>query len=206
MSSTSILFLTNNEQSLELYNWLKSQPDTKCVLFQEKINSQVLESFMPDLVICYGYRYIIREEIITKLNRKIINLHISYLPWNKGAHPNLWSFLENTTKGVTIHLIDKGIDTGAILYQEKVNIDEKNETLASSYKLLQYRIQELFKQKWESIKKLEFTAIEQKEKGSIHYKKDFEKIAFLLQEKGWDIPISELKQKYQEYLLTNEDK
>ena len=38
-------------------------------------------------------------------------MHISYLPFNRGAHPNYWSFKDNSPKGVTIHFIDNGIDT-----------------------------------------------------------------------------------------------
>ena len=70
-----------------------------------------------DHVISFGYKHIIKENIINACKNKIINLHISYLPYNKGANPNFWSFLDNTPKGVTIHYIDKGIDTGDILLQ-----------------------------------------------------------------------------------------
>ena len=38
----------------------------------------------------------------------------------QGAHPNFWSFYDNTPSGVTIHLIDAGIDTGDVLYQKKL--------------------------------------------------------------------------------------
>ncbi len=62
----------------------------------------------------------------------IINLHISFLPWNRGAHPNFWSFYDDTPKGVTIHLIDEGIDTGAIIYQKEITFDRNEKTFESN--------------------------------------------------------------------------
>ena len=59
-----------------------------------------------DFIVSYGYRYIIKKNIIDYFHKRIINLHISYLPYNRGADPNLWSILEDTPSGVTIHYID----------------------------------------------------------------------------------------------------
>jgi methionyl-tRNA formyltransferase len=64
---------------------------------------------------------IINEDLVNKLKNPIINLHIGYLPFNRGFHPNLWSFLENTPSGVTIHEIDKGLNTGPIILQKQIN-------------------------------------------------------------------------------------
>ena len=54
----------------------------------------------------------------------------------EGQDPNLWSFIEDTPKGVTIHEIDEGIDTGDIIFQKEIVLNS-NETLASSYEKLQ---------------------------------------------------------------------
>ena len=64
-----------------------------------------------DFVISFGYRHILKKTIIQSSLAPIINLHISYLPYNRGAHPNFWSFFDNTPKGVSIHLMDEGINT-----------------------------------------------------------------------------------------------
>mgnify|MGYP003649817391 FL=1 len=78
-----------------------------------------------DHIISFGYKHIIPENIIKFFNNKIINLHISYLPYNRGCHPNFFSFKDNTPKGVTIHYIDKGIDTGEILLQKEINFNKE---------------------------------------------------------------------------------
>ena len=83
-------------------------------------------------IVSYGYKHILSPEITSRFSGKAINLHISLLPWNRGADPNLWSFLEDTPKGVTIHYIDPGIDTGDIL-AARVVAPAIDDTLRTSY-------------------------------------------------------------------------
>ncbi len=73
-----------------------------------------------DFIISFGYQYILKKDFLERFTNRIINLHISYLPWNRGADPNLWSFLEDSPKGVSIHYIEEGIDTGKIIVQKSV--------------------------------------------------------------------------------------
>ena len=73
---------------------------------EDKLNTDDISDFNYDFLISFGYRLIISKEILDYFKEKAINLHVSYLPWNKGADPNLWSILENTPKGVTIHQLD----------------------------------------------------------------------------------------------------
>ena len=76
----------------------------------------------------YQYRHILKQHVIQGFGCPIFNLHISYLPYNRGAHPNFWSFYDNTPSGVTIHLIDSNIDTGPIVKQKYVNFEESDNT------------------------------------------------------------------------------
>jgi len=70
------------------------------------------------------------------------------LPWNRGANPNFWSFVEKTPKGVTIHKIDEGLDTGPIILQKEIEIDDRKNTFRSSYEVLHSIIQELFRKNY----------------------------------------------------------
>jgi len=178
-----ILFLTNNDITKPLINWLKQKD--KVVVLKRKITKKDIKKLNPDLIVSYNYRHIISKDI---LDSRFINLHISYLPFNRGAHPNIWSHLENTKKGVTIHLIDEGIDTGNILFQKRVVISE-NETLKSSYKKLHLHIQRLFKQNYSKIKKFKVKPKKQK-KGTFHLAKEIEKLNI----PSYDITIKKLKE------------
>ncbi len=191
-----ILFLSNNEISNNLIYWLRNIAKEEIILYDKPINIEFLKKIKPNFIISYNYKFIIKREIINCMKNNIINLHISLLPWNRGADPNVWSFLEDTPKGVTIHRIDAGIDTGPILVQKEVYIDENTETLKSSYEKLHKEIQELFKIKWNDIKNKKLKVTPQDSRGSMHYVKDFKKIEHLISDKGWDIPIKEFKNRY----------
>lgn len=191
-----ILFLSNNEISNNLIYWLKNIAKEEIVVYDKPINIEFFKKIKANFIISYNYRFIIKQEIINYMKNNIINLHISLLPWNKGADPNVWSFLEDTPKGVTIHIIDEGIDTGPILVQKEVYIDESTETLKSSYDKVHREIQELFKRSWNDIKNNKLRPIYQNSKGSLHYKNDFKKIKYLLNNRGWNTSIMQLKNEY----------
>ena len=113
------------------------------IVHNNKIDIAFLLENKIEFIISYGYKFIIGEEIIKLFRNKIINLHISYLPFNRGSYPNLWSHLENSPSGVSIHYIDEGIDTGDILFQKKISFDQHKHSFRSSYEVLRKEIEEL---------------------------------------------------------------
>src|SRR3990167_11096462 len=92
----------------------------KVIVTWDKIDPQTISTQKPDFLVSYGYRHILRENVLGMLPDRAVNLHIAFLPWNRGADPNFWSFAEHTPKGVTIHYLDKGVDTGDIIAQRSV--------------------------------------------------------------------------------------
>lgn len=173
--------------------WLTAQGETVSRT-EAKISGEMLDALAPEFVISRNYRYLIPEEVIARLPGRIINLHISYLPWNRGADPNVWSFIDDTPKGVTIHLVDAGIDTGDILVQEEVTFPE-GETLQSSYEKLQAAIIRLFQREWHQLKRGTIVPQAQAGPGSRHGIKDAKLFAPLIREKGWATPVTELRQR-----------
>lgn len=170
----------------EIISFLESFED-EVIATEDPINgnSSLLEDV--DFIISYGYRHIIKNDVLDRFLNRAINLHISLLPWNRGADPNLWSFLEDTPKGVTIHYLDSGIDTGDILAQQKVDYQD-NDTLKTSYNRLSETIEALFKQVWPLIRVGKKGARPQSEGGSYHEVRDKFKFEHLLTH-GWDTPV-----------------
>ena len=190
-----ILFLGNNVAK-DLSKWLISRGED-VVYTEDKVGIDYVKTIKPDFIISYNYHYMIIKEIIDYIRGKIVNLHISYLPWNKGTYPNVWSFLENTPKGVSIIWLNEMIDTGDIIVQREVSLDEEVETLRSSYEELHREIQKIFKENWAKIKEGRVERKKQKGKGSFHYDREYETlIRPLIEQKGWNISVKELKQKY----------
>lgn len=165
-----ILCLYNNDCALELFEMIKARGH-ETVLVTERLTVEDIEKGGFDLAVSYTYRYILPGEIIRALKGNIVNIHNSYLPYNRGADPNLWSFVENTPRGVTLHYMDEGLDKGYIIMQRLVTGGD-GETLKSSYDNLDKNAREMFMEaldrydEWQSLKFIP------EGKGSYHSVKD----------------------------------
>ena len=185
-----VLCLGAHGKRLEKY--LRLQGD-EVAFFEDPImpGSKLLKD--ADFLVSFGYRYLLPNKILCQFPKRAINLHISFLPWNRGADPNLWSFLEDTPKGATIHYMIDRLDAGDILLQEEVNFGP-TETLTSSYETLMLTAVKLFERNWPEIKNDRKRSIIQPKGGTFHNKKDAEAYRYLLR-KGWETPVSELVRK-----------
>ena len=98
---------------------------------------ELLQKIAPDLVIVNGTR-IIASKVLKSLNVPFINTHTGITPKYRGVHGGYWALAQQDIEncGVTVHLVDRGIDTGNILYQETIN-PERDDNF-NTYPYLQY--------------------------------------------------------------------
>ena len=85
----------------------------------------LFSSYQPDAicVACFSLR--IPRTILTIPGLGCLNVHPSLLPANRGPEPLFWTFREGDREtGVTIHMMDEGMDSGAIVVQEAVEIPD----------------------------------------------------------------------------------
>lgn len=196
VTGRSILFLTNNPESLALYEWLKGKEAEKEVyVISNKIDLAMIKQLQPEFIVSYNYKHIVPADVLEYMKGKAVNLHVSLLPYNRGSSPNFFSFLDNTPKGVTIHEMTAGLDKGKILFQKELVFDEEQETFSSSYHKLQMEIMELFKANWEGIKAGNCEGFWPEEKGTYHTMKELqafrEKYPF-----AWNEKIAECKKRW----------
>ncbi|EKE19841.1 MAG: Methionyl-tRNA formyltransferase [uncultured bacterium] len=91
--------------------------------------TQALKELAPDLVIVAAYGKIIPEVALEIPKFGFINVHVSILPKYRGASPIQNALLAGEKEtGVTIMLMDQGIDTGDILAQEITPIEDQDTT------------------------------------------------------------------------------
>ncbi|WP_223508906.1 MULTISPECIES: formyltransferase family protein [unclassified Pseudomonas] len=69
-------------------------------------------------LVVLGDTRIIRPHLIDESKMGIINVHPGVLPEVRGNNPYAWAVLEGSQQGVTVHFIDKGVDTGPILLKK----------------------------------------------------------------------------------------
>ena len=185
----------------EIIKILKKSQDNY-LIYNEKLKISFLKKNKIEFIISYGYKYLITKDIIDIFKDKIINLHISFLPFNRGYYPNLWSHLEGSPSGVTIHLINEQIDGGEILLQKKVEIDTQKHSFRSSYLILRKEIEILLKSNWKLLKLGKIPGKISINKGSYKNKKDGDEILQLFDE-GWDTKITKAIKIVKNYNLKN---
>ena len=175
----NILFLGNDDNILlsELKKIEKNIVNTN-----KKITPDFVKNF--DFVVSFGYRYIVKKSVLDILDDNIINLHISLLPLNKGSDPNLWSVLDNSKSGVTIHVMREKLDEGEIILQKEIEFNNEL-TLKESYDILIKEISELLIKNWNDIKNKNITYKKQKGIGSYHRTKDRPPFEIILPQ-SWD--------------------
>lgn len=84
-----------------------------------------------ELLVLAGYMRLIGPTLLNAYPNRILNIHPALLPEFPGLHGIRDAFEAGVKQtGVTVHYVDNGVDTGPILAQKRVNIEE-NETLAS---------------------------------------------------------------------------
>ena len=99
--------------------WVSSVNSPACL--------EALQRLQPDLVIVHGTR-IISKKILEGINATFINIHAGITPRYRGSHGAYWALANNDREncGVTVHLVDPGIDTGNILAQGTIPLTPKD--------------------------------------------------------------------------------
>lgn len=137
---------------------------------------EAIRALRPEIGLSVMFGYILQPEFLALFPRGVINLHPSLLPFNRGAYPNVWSIVEGTPAGATIHYIDEGIDTGDIIAQQEV-IVEPTDTGASLNAKLETCCVELFRETWPMVKRGAAPRTPQpSEAGTSHHVRDVELI------------------------------
>ena len=125
-----------NSLIISVYHKIIKKSESELLTFSKQNNipyfymtnsSNELESWVknlaPDLIVVYVMSQLLKENIYTIPRYGTINLHPSLLPKYRGPNPCFWSYYNmDKVGGVTVHFIDKGEDTGDILFQEEYNI------------------------------------------------------------------------------------
>lgn len=195
MMETKKILLLGYEDT-KLLDFLRNDFDV--IHTQDRVTNKDISNISPDRIISWGYRHILDEDVV-KEHKDIVNLHPAYLPYNRGAYSNFFSFLDDTSKGFTIHFIDKGIDTGKIILQKELyDFYNDNSTLKDTYYHLRFSLEDFFINNFDHVMNVNFDDLPlQKDKGTYHEVEEFENLIPYLnlnsKWKLWDTKVSDIK-------------
>ena len=94
---------------------------------------EAMRALEPDLGVAVGYMDVLKEAILSVPRLLTVNFHASLLPAYRGKHPVFWALRHDEGwSGMTVHVVERGLDTGDILYQVKVRT-RRDDTVANLY-------------------------------------------------------------------------
>ncbi len=189
----------------------------------EKFKDEVenLKALNADLIVTAAYGKILPESILSIPKYASINVHASLLPKYRGASP-IEASIKNGDKetGITIMYMDKGMDTGNIIKEEKVIIEETDNLTSLTKKLAELgsnmivdNIKEIVNNKNESIKQNDeeatYTHVITREDEHLDFNNNaevvFNKVRSLADEPGAYVKLNnEIVKIYEGYVLKEE--
>lgn len=165
-----------NPAGEKVLDWLGDKDRVEIVeVITEKEDLGIIEQLEPEMVISSGLEHKVPEEIIDIPEKGIVNLHPSYLPYNRGSHPFIWPIIEDTVAGVSIHYMNEEIDEGPVIAKERVEM-KPSDTAGELRERLMQRQFELFKEEWELIRKGVRGEKQDLSMGNVHYSSELEEV------------------------------
>ena len=85
-------------------------------------------SYAPDLVVCAGFMRILAPEFLGRFPGRVVNTHPALLPSFPGAHAVADALAYGVrVSGVTVHFVDEGVDTGPVIAQAAVPVEQDDD-------------------------------------------------------------------------------
>jgi len=98
---------------------------------------KILLNYKIELICLAGFMQVLSKKILTRWKNRIINIHPSYLPENKGLNAQKQALLgKSNFTGCTVHYVNEKVDSGKIILQEKVRIMHKDNIESLSNRIL----------------------------------------------------------------------
>lgn len=135
----NVLFSKRKKEIISKYEFLTEEIDSK-VFYVESVNhKETIEricALSTDIIILSGTR-ILSQNLLKRIKQPIINIHAGITPEFRGVHGAYWALIKDLPNlcGVTMHFVDKGVDTGNIIKQELIEIGKKDSIV--TYPLIQ---------------------------------------------------------------------
>jgi len=162
---------SHSEELKKLCNYLDAKHILKGNSFKTKKGVQILKRLNLDYLISVHFPYIYPENVLEIFDHGALNLHPAYLPFNRGWHTPSWTIIGKVPCGATLHFMEKSLDTGDIVYQEKMKV-LPDDTANSLYQRILNLELKVFKKAWPDLASFAHKRKKQLKRGTLHKKKD----------------------------------
>lgn len=142
INGTVKLVISNKEDAYGLERARLSKIKAVYETDEDKIIELLKENNI-DLIVLAGYLKIITPKFVDEFRNKIINIHPSLIPsfcgkgyYGEKVHQGVIDYGAKVT-GATVHFVDEGADTGAIIMQETVNVEQGDDAKSLAKRVLE---------------------------------------------------------------------
>lgn len=142
INGTIKLVISNKEDAYGLERARLSKIKAVYETDEDKIIELLKENNI-DLIVLAGYLKIITPKFVDEFRNKIINIHPSLIPsfcgkgyYGEKVHQGVIDYGAKVT-GATVHFVDEGADTGAIIMQETVNVEQDDDAKSLAKRVLE---------------------------------------------------------------------
>lgn len=142
INGTVKLVISNKENAYGLERSRLSKIKAVYETDEDKIIGLLKENNI-DLIVLAGYLKIITPKFVDEFRNKIINIHPSLIPsfcgkgyYGEKVHQGVIDYGAKVT-GATVHFVDEGADTGAIIMQEAVNVEQDDDAKSLAKRVLE---------------------------------------------------------------------
>ena len=142
INGTVKLVISNKENAYGLERARLSKIKAVYETDEDKIIELLKENNI-DLIVLAGYLKIITPKFVDEFRNKIINIHPSLIPsfcgkgyYGEKVHQGVIDYGAKVT-GATVHFVDEGADTGAIIMQEAVNVEQDDDAKSLAKRVLE---------------------------------------------------------------------
>ena len=142
INGTVKLVISNKEDAYGLERARLSKIKAVYETDEDKIIELLKENNI-DLIVLAGYLKIITPKFVDEFRNKIINIHPSLIPsfcgkgyYGEKVHQGVIDYGAKVT-GATVHFVDEGADTGAIIMQEDVNVEQDDDAKSLAKRVLE---------------------------------------------------------------------
>jgi methionyl-tRNA formyltransferase len=111
---------------------------------------ELIAPLAPDYVACFYFDYVLDDRFLSLPKLDTINVHPGYLPYNKGFFYYVWSVLDGTPAGVSVHRMNAAADAGDLYAQALLEVTPED-TGDSLYRKHEDAAIALFRATWPSI-------------------------------------------------------
>lgn len=131
------LIKLKRELAVDVNSFPCSAPKYHVNSINDSTTKNIIDEVAPNVIVVNGTR-IISADILESIDVPVINTHTGITPRYRGVHGGYWALVEGRKEacGVTVHLVDAGIDTGGVLFQQTIDIEPNDFFLSYPIKQL----------------------------------------------------------------------